>query len=60
MNSVMAWRDGEKEPEVWLEDLRSSNGTFVSGRSPSSLRKVKLVLVRVLIRVLYWCSAPIA
>ena len=26
---VQSWRDGEAEPEVWLEDLNSSNGTFV-------------------------------
>lgn len=27
---VQALKDGESEPEVWLEDLKSSNGTFVS------------------------------
>jgi|MGYP002717757519 serine/threonine/tyrosine protein kinase RAD53 len=27
---IQAWKDGEGEPEVWLEDLASSNGTFVS------------------------------
>lgn len=31
--SVQAWKDGEGEPEVWIEDLKSSNGTFVSDRS---------------------------
>jgi len=29
---VQSWKDGEGEPEVWLEDLGSSNGTFVGGR----------------------------
>lgn len=24
-----AWKEGEGEPEVWVEDLKSSNGTFV-------------------------------
>ncbi|TYJ58676.1 hypothetical protein B9479_000512 [Cryptococcus floricola] len=24
------WMNGEKEPEVWIEDLKSSNGTFVN------------------------------
>ncbi|WVQ73992.1 hypothetical protein IAR50_003573 [Cryptococcus sp. DSM 104548] len=24
------WTNGEKEPEVWIEDLASSNGTFVN------------------------------
>lgn len=23
-------KEGEAEPEVWIEDLKSSNGTFVS------------------------------
>lgn len=35
-NPVQAWKDGEGEPEVWLEDLGSSNGTFVSLASVSS------------------------
>ena len=29
-NPVQAWKDGDGEPEVWVEDLGSSNGTFVS------------------------------
>ncbi|KAK1921260.1 kinase-like domain-containing protein [Papiliotrema laurentii] len=29
---IQAWKDGEGEPEVWLEDLASSNGTFVNGQ----------------------------
>lgn len=27
---LQSWKDGEGEPEVWVEDLGSSNGTFVS------------------------------
>ncbi|WWD22805.1 hypothetical protein CI109_107299 [Kwoniella shandongensis] len=26
--TVQSWKDGEAEPEVWVEDLKSSNGTF--------------------------------
>ncbi|KAK8844647.1 hypothetical protein IAR55_006494 [Kwoniella newhampshirensis] len=26
--TVQSWKDGETEPEVWVEDLKSSNGTF--------------------------------
>jgi hypothetical protein len=29
-NWIERWRDDEGEPEVWIEDLKSSNGTFVS------------------------------
>nr|XP_031862170.1 uncharacterized protein CI109_002584 [Kwoniella shandongensis]KAA5529242.1 hypothetical protein CI109_002584 [Kwoniella shandongensis] len=29
--TVQSWKDGEAEPEVWVEDLKSSNGTFVNG-----------------------------
>lgn len=27
--TTRAWKEGEGEPEVWVEDLKSSNGTFV-------------------------------
>lgn len=30
-DTIQSWKDGEAEPEVWLEDLNSSNGTFVNG-----------------------------
>lgn len=29
--TVQSWKDGDGEPQVWLEDLGSSNGTFVRG-----------------------------
>jgi serine/threonine/tyrosine protein kinase RAD53 len=35
MSAIQSWKDGESEPEVWIEDLSSSNGTFV-GRSTGS------------------------
>jgi serine/threonine/tyrosine protein kinase RAD53 len=28
--TLQSWRDGEAEPQVWVEDMGSSNGTFVS------------------------------
>lgn len=28
-DTTRAWKEGEGEPEVWVEDLKSSNGTFV-------------------------------
>lgn len=28
-DTARAWKEGEGEPEVWVEDLKSSNGTFV-------------------------------
>lgn len=28
-DATRAWKEGEGEPEVWVEDLKSSNGTFV-------------------------------
>ena len=34
---INSWRDGEVEPEVWIEDLKSSNGTFVRVCSPCAL-----------------------
>lgn len=34
---VQALKDGEAEPEVWIEDMKSSNGTFVS-RTHTSVR----------------------
>lgn len=27
---IQTWRDGEGDPDVWIEDLESSNGTYVS------------------------------
>ena len=27
---IRSWREGEADAEVWVEDMRSSNGTFVS------------------------------
>jgi hypothetical protein len=27
---IQVWKEGEGEPDVWLEDMNSSNGTFVS------------------------------
>ncbi|ORX34954.1 kinase-like domain-containing protein [Kockovaella imperatae] len=29
--TMQAWKDGESEPDVWIEDLKSSNGTYVNG-----------------------------
>lgn len=28
---VQSWKEGEAEPDVWIEDLGSSNGSFVNG-----------------------------
>ncbi|WVN85958.1 uncharacterized protein L203_101116 [Cryptococcus depauperatus CBS 7841] len=36
--TTQAWKDGEREPEVWVEDLKSSNGTFVNGARVSVRR----------------------
>ncbi len=27
---IQSWKEGEADPEVWVEDMGSSNGTFVS------------------------------
>ena len=27
--TMQTWKDGEAEPDVWIEDMGSSNGTFV-------------------------------
>ncbi|WWC66987.1 uncharacterized protein I206_100894 [Kwoniella pini CBS 10737] len=40
-NSIQAWKDGEGEPEVWLEDLKSSNGTFINGTRVTSRRMLQ-------------------
>lgn len=32
------WKAGEEEPDVWIHDLDSSNGTFVCGKSSSELK----------------------
>lgn len=31
-STVKSWKDGEGEPDVWVEDLGSSNGSFVGAR----------------------------
>lgn len=36
---------GDDEPEVWIEDLRSSNGTFVSVTPSSSQFDSRAVLI---------------
>ncbi|WWC57999.1 uncharacterized protein I303_100534 [Kwoniella dejecticola CBS 10117] len=40
-SSIQAWKDGECEPEVWLEDLKSSNGTFINGIRVTSRRMLQ-------------------
>ncbi|OWT40182.1 CAMK/RAD53 protein kinase [Cryptococcus neoformans Bt1] len=36
-----AWKEGEGEPEVWVEDLKSSNGTFVNGARINTRRLLR-------------------
>ncbi|OCF71335.1 CAMK protein kinase [Kwoniella mangroviensis CBS 8886] len=36
--TIQSWKDGEAEPEVWLEDLKSSNGTFINGTRVTNRR----------------------
>ncbi|ORY22963.1 kinase-like domain-containing protein [Naematelia encephala] len=38
MEAIHSWKEEGAEPEVWLEDLKSSNGTFVNGEKLKTRR----------------------
>ncbi|KIR31834.1 CAMK protein kinase, partial [Cryptococcus deuterogattii MMRL2647] len=40
-DTIRAWKEGEGEPEVWVEDLKSSNGTFVNGARINTRRLLR-------------------
>ncbi|KAE8538264.1 hypothetical protein D1P53_005604 [Cryptococcus gattii VGV] len=40
-DATRAWKEGEGEPEVWVEDLKSSNGTFVNGARINTRRLLR-------------------
>ncbi|WVW81634.1 hypothetical protein I302_103629 [Kwoniella bestiolae CBS 10118] len=39
--TIQSWKDGEGDPEVWIEDLKSSNGTFLNGERVTTRRMLQ-------------------